>query len=729
MIVAFDTETNGVDLHHGCGPFFISTSDEDGNQRYWEWDVDPLTRRVDVPPEDVETILEMLAEADRIQGQNIRFDVHAMCAVDPRFEDWDWAKTDDTMIEAHLLDSNGLKDLTTLCVRYLDVDVSGYEKALGDAVKKARHYVKRPDFVEEYGSWKVADEGDPDLPSAKGESPWRNDYWLPKAMYDRVDWIRDDHPKWETVLRDYALADTAVLPSLVRVMRSITEERGLLPQLKSRMEILPVLWRMERNGVTVIRKNLDHLTEKYERVRKETGDRCLAIAAGQGFDLQLPKGASPNDSVRSFLFDVLDVPRVYSKKAKSSAPTLDKDAMAHYLEVLPEDGVALDFVKTILRKRKVDTSLSYMESYRRFGVPIKGKRDATHIRRDHADPRSPQRQVRNGVLLGPEGRSAPGQALGPVRGQGKYGISEYFRLHPSINPVGTTVTRRSSSTPNEQNISDKRDQDGLSLRYAFGPAPGREWWSMDYENIELRLPAYEAGEQLMIDLFENPDAAPYYGSNHLLCAHILWPREFDECLRTGESFKDKYQTLYKRTKNGNFAVQYGAMESSGTADRAYGQVGAQRKIQERLGKINDLNKQQIDHANRYGFVWTMPDKTVDPERGYPVQCPRTERGGVKPTVPLSYHVQGTAGWCTGKALIRCSTQIEEWNRGFGRRNWWIVMEVHDELVFDFPIGGRRNLPKVRKLKYLMERSGDDVGVPLKVDVSYHPSNWAEEVEL
>lgn len=680
MIVAFDTETNGVDLHHGCGPFFISTSDEDGNQRYWEWDVDPLTRRADVPPEDVEAILEMIAEADRIQGQNIRFDVHAMCSVDPRFEDWDWSKTEDTMIEAHLLDSSGLKDLTTLCVRYLDVDVSKYERDLGEAVKKARTYAKRADFIEEYGVWKLASEENPEMPSAKGESPWRSDYWLPKAMYDRVGWVREEHPTWGVVLRDYALSDTAVLPSLVRVMRSITEERGLLPQLKSRMEILPVLWRMERDGVTIIRKNLDHLTKNYKTISQEMGDRCIEIARSQGFDLQLPKGASPNGSVRSFMFDVLDVPRVYSKKAKSSAPTLDQNAMAHYLEVLPEGGAALDFVKTILRKRKVDTSLGYIESYERFGKAIRGTR-------------------------------------------------EHYLVHPSINPVGTKVTRRSSSAPNEQSISGKRDQDGLTLRSGFGPAPGREWWSMDYDNIELRLPAYEAGEQLMIDLFENPDAPPYYGSNHLLCAYILWPKEFEECIRTGESFKERYQHLYKKTKNGNFAVQYGAMESSGTADRAYGQVGAQRKIQERLGKINDLNKQQIDHANRYGFVWTMPDKTVDPKRGYPVQCPRTERGGVKPTVPLSYHVQGTAGWCTGKALIRCSAQIEEWNRDFGRRNWWIVMEVHDELVFDFPAGGRRNLPKVNKLRWLMEQSGTDIGVPLSVSVSYHPNNWAEEVAL
>ncbi len=687
-MIAFDVETTGLDYMHGARPFFVSMCDESDNQRSWEWAVDPLTREVDAPKEDVEEIVSILRKADRIVGQNIRFDVHMMARLHEWFRlEWPWEKTDDTIIAAHLLGSNQPKGLTELAVRYLEVDISAYEKDLAEAVKKARTFAKSKAFIEENGEWGLADEERTDMPSAKGGRAWAGDYWLPKCLYDRFEVVREEHPTWETALREYASADTPTTLAVFQVMEAEMRRLEVTKLYRSRMEILPVTWQMEEDGVTVSKKNLDHLRKQYQERSTEKGNICVNIAKGYGVDLTLPKNGV-NDSLRGFLFDTLKVPPVFNKKAKTDSPTLNKEAMTYYLTALPERSKALTFIQSLSAKRKVDTSLSYMDSYHRYGVST-----------EHSD---------------------------------------WFRLHPSINPVGTDVTRRSSSNPNEQNISGQPDEEGLSLRFGFGPAPGREWWSMDYENIELRIPSYEAGEQAMIDLFENPDAPPYFGSNHLLAAHILWPKEFEEWQTEakGWAFKDKCKPLYKRTKNGNFAVQYGAMEQSGTADRAYGQKGAQAKIQKRLGKINDLNKYMVNHATKYGYVYTMPDKTVDPKCGYPVMCTRSERGAILPTVPLSYHVQGTAGWCTGKALIRTHAQLREWNnqqieiRDKLRTKWraWIAMEVHDELVFDFPKGGRRNLPKINKLRQLMSMSGDDIGVPLKVSVSYHPNNWAEEVE-
>lgn len=251
---------------------------------------------------------------------------------------------------------------------------------------------------------------------------------------------------------------------------------------------------------------------------------------------------------------------------------------------------------------------------------------------------------------------------------------------------------------------------------------------MDYENIELRIPAYLADEREMIALFESPDEPPYFGSNHLLVAHILWPREFEECLRSGESFKDKYKsTLYQWTKNGNFAVQYGAVEQSGTADRAYHQVGAQAKIKRRFSKIAKLNEDTIAFARRRGYVETVPDREIDPTRGYPLLVSRTGYGDVEPTVPLNYKIQGTAMQCTLKAKVRCHRLISNWNSSLPDADHTsIALQVHDEMVFDLPEGGKRNLDKIEALKTSMEKSGDDIGIPLRVSVSYHPNNWAEE---
>lgn len=681
MMLAVDTETTGLDFWHGTAPFFVSTCDEAGEQRYWEWSIDPKTRRVQQPGEDASEIADYLLAFDegRLVWHNAKFDFHAL-RVAGVWEHWDvreaWRRSEDTIVAAHLVDTSQRKNLTDLVIKYVGHDVETAERTLKAAVDKARRICRSKAFREDHGEWAIASEDRPDMPSAKGAGSSGADYWLPRELWRRVRWVREDHPEFQTALREYANADTAATLALWQVLKARIEERGDWSLYRSRMETLPVLYQMECDGVTAIGANMDHMDAEYRRKSDEKEAECLAIARNYRYDLQLPRSGR-NGSLDKFMLDVLKLPPVYSKKSKTGAPTFDKNAMAHYLDVLPDGTRQRRFVEALMSKRKVDTSIAYIEAYRRFWL-------------DRDD----------GVFL----------------------------LHPSIHPVGTEVTRRSSSNPNEQNISKQKDEEGLSLRYAFGPTPGREWWSMDYENLELRIPAYYAREQAMIDLFENPDDAPYYGSNHLLCAHILWPKEFDECLREGVSFKDKYKgTLYQWTKNGNFAVQYGAMAESGTADRAYHQAGAQLKIQKRLGRISEMNREAIAYAEKHGFVRTLPEHQLggDP-RGYPVTCPRTDYGKIKPTVPLSYVVQGTAGRVTERALVRCHAKLEQWNAEAHSRRYWIAMEVHDEIVFDFPAGGRKNLGKVAAIRKIMEQSGKDIGIPLKVDVSYHPENWLEE---
>ncbi|MHC4278447.1 MAG: DNA polymerase, partial [Planctomycetota bacterium] len=112
------------------------------------------------------------------------------------------------------------------------------------------------------------------------------------------------------------------------------------------------------------------------------------------------------------------------------------------------------FVQGLRKFRKRQTGLSYLQSYKRFALLS-------------------QVAVANS--------------------------SNWFTLYPSLNPTGTDTLRWSSQSPNAQQISK---QDDVNLRYCFGPAPGREWWSLDAKNLELRIPAYEAGEQEMIELFE-----------------------------------------------------------------------------------------------------------------------------------------------------------------------------------------------------------------------------------
>lgn len=292
------------------------------------------------------------------------------------------------------------------------------------------------------------------------------------------------------------------------------------------------------------------------------------------------------------------------------------------------------------------------------------------------------------------------------------------------------ITRRNGRVSITGNCKPDSDDgpDDFSMRHAFGPAPKRVWVSADYENLELRIPGYESGEKPMIDLFEKPDEAPFFGSYHLLNASIIQPDLFWPLADKKGAFKDKYGgSWYQWIKNAGFALIYGCQEMK--FDRTARRPGGYRLLRTKLPNLFKLSDYWIEYANENGYVETIPDRTLDSKRGYPIVCTRLERGQISPTVPLNYHVQSTAMWCTSKAMVRCTEQLQEWSKD-EEREYWIALQIHDELVFDMPDQHENELArKVSILRALMEESGDDIGIPLKVSAKLHRKNWGEGVSV
>ena len=257
---------------------------------------------------------------------------------------------------------------------------------------------------------------------------------------------------------------------------------------------------------------------------------------------------------------------------------------------------------------------------------------------------------------------------------------------------------------------------------------------MDAKNIELRIPAYESGEASLVELFEHPDDPPFYGSQHLLNCSLVYPDLWEEELRAvgiekvGPHFKKKYSSSwYHWGKCGGLAIQYQC--GPDTADRTFRRKGSYDRIKGSLRALSAHNDRQVKFANKHGWVETIPDRSICPDRGYPLMCGRTLGGGIKPTVPLNYRTQGSAGWWMVKALNRCQGQLAKWRTsGF---DGFIALTVHDEILFDMPVAARNNagqpgnLWRAAVLKRLMETGGSDIGVPTPVSVEYHEKNWAE----
>lgn len=738
-------------------PFLVTVCNEEGVVSYFEWDVDPLTRKVAVEKEDVQHIESILSDAEGIVGHGIKFDAHALATVGVRFP---WRKTRDTIVAGHLLHSGMPRNLTDMVMQYLGEDIKPLEDVLERAVKEARTLVGRDDFADRHGRWYTARKDDPKAPSVDQEV-WRADYWLPREVARTLrypepnggcehKWLenvccecRGHH--WWTACSEYATADSGwTLPLWFALEREI-KAKGRWGYFQAGMELPEIIATMERDGCTINLAKLDEIAAEYKAESEAAGRLCVNIARSLDYELDLPEGAN-NGSLRQFCFGYDDVtcprPSPFNPEAagcgkafrwgskkppgcpkckrteglltthhdclnlppvthsdKTGEPSLDKEAFAVWELTLDERSKQGVFVSTLAGKRKRDTAISYLEAYRRFGVP-----------------------------------QQPGWVV----------------IHSSLNQTGTAHLRMSSNSPNLQNVGkqmqrcqacDGRGKVGggecvacqgegevsFNLRRCFGPAPGREWWSFDFENIELMIPAYESGERKMIELFERPDDPPYFGSQHLLNASVIWPDLFWPIAEQKGEFKRRYaSTQYQWTKNFDFALAYECGEATG--DRSARKAGAWRAIKSTFTELNKLSKSYIAFANRNGYVETLPDKTIDSQHGYPIMCGRGEGGGISPTLPFCYHVSGTAMWSTRKAMVRTARALDGWNHQ-DRCDRRLVAQIHDELVFDFPAGGAKNLPEVNRVKQLMEESGRDIGVPLRVSVGYHPVSWAEAVKL
>lgn len=740
MILSLDTETTGLDLYHGAKPFFVTMCFEDGEQSWWEWDVDPETRTPVIPEGDIRDIADIVAGADTLVLQNTKFDYTALRAADPRLvERWDWSKVRDTLLAGHLLASNLPHNLTAMAIQYLGVDIEPYERALKKECDAARRMAR-----SRFKDIRIAKAGLEEMPSAK-QTVWKNDTWLPRQLAERcweesaakakweetltlhgpdsipeavlaeimdadgweyrpADVCGGNHP-WRTVTRDYANADSAVTLPIWQRQEEEIRRRHLDKIYAERLKCLRVAVAMETRGVTANACSRKKLSILFSQDLAEAESTCVNIAASVGYELDLPR-STMNNSLREYVFGVRDFFGKYAGenaralRTKAGQPAFDKSAREYYLQAAPEHGKDAKFLKAMSAKSTLSTALSYMDSYERFWQP----------------------------LYTADGRRVNG----------------WYVLHPSLNPTGTATLRWSSSNPNEQNISK---QEGFNLRMMFGPAPGREWYSLDAKNIEMRIPAFDAPEPEWIKLFERPKDAPYYGSVHLLNFHTVYPELWDKQLqlvgveKVGAACKKLYEaTWYRRTKMGGFAKIYGAQPPK--VDSSFGRAGANSLLDARFSGMAEHNRRCIRNAEKYGYVETMPDRNVDPERGYPVMCTRTERGRILPTVPLNYRTQSTAMWWMLKAMIRVSDFFDRLNRGeeFAGRSWpggyYIALQVHDELVPDMPSGHGRgknpwdyNAPIVAEVKRLMELGGDDIGVPTPVGIEYHSANWSEGVSL
>jgi len=234
MLLGYDTETTGLDPHHGSRAYLVTLSSTDGEGEidtvYYEWNVDPETRMPAVDPNDLQEIQVAFDKADRYLAHNTKFDLTFLnLAFEGEFR-WDWSKCLDTVMAAHLVESNKPKDLTHLCMKWMHIDIDKYEQNIRKHTLKARVAAKR-----DYPNWDIAERDLPCMPSAK-DKVWKYDMWLPRAIALQEKYPKD-HPWW-MALPDYANVDSEAMVLLYRVLYKEIKERNLEKIYRARLKHL-----------------------------------------------------------------------------------------------------------------------------------------------------------------------------------------------------------------------------------------------------------------------------------------------------------------------------------------------------------------------------------------------------------------------------------------------------------------------------------------------------------
>ncbi len=279
------------------------------------------------------------------------------------------------------------------------------------------------------------------------------------------------------------------------------------------------------------------------------------------------------------------------------------------------------------------------------------------------------------------------------------------RIHTSFNQMITSTGRLSSSQPNLQNIPARTDQ-GRQIRQAFLPERGWKLVCADYSQIELRFLAHLSGDEALIQAFqENRDI------HSSVAAEIF-----------GVTEKAVTSEMRRVAKTVNFGVIYG-MSAHGLAERLQiTRTQAEQFIEQyfaRFSRVLDYQDQLLNQARLHGYVRTISERRrrVDPGSLRPNSTFRSRNGAEREAINME--IQGSAADLLKKAMIRIHRKLQS-------GNWQsrMLLTVHDELVFEAPVGELDQLATMVQKEMTQAMS---LKVPLIVDISYG-DNWLEVEE-
>ncbi|MDX7799464.1 DNA polymerase I [Aeromonas caviae] len=235
------------------------------------------------------------------------------------------------------------------------------------------------------------------------------------------------------------------------------------------------------------------------------------------------------------------------------------------------------------------------------------------------------------------------------------------RVHTSYHQAVAATGRLSSTDPNLQNIPVRNEQ-GRRIRQAFIPCAGYKLVAADYSQIELRIMAHLSGDKGLLTAFaEGKDI-------HKATAAEVF----------GVALDAVTSDMRRSAKAINFGLIYG-MSAFGLAKQlGIGRAEAQKYMDlyfERYPGVLEYMERTRQQADAQGYVETL--------FGRRLYLPdiKSRNAGLRKAAEraaINAPMQGTAADIIKRAMIN----VDGWIRGIEDESIRMLMQVHDELVFE-----------------------------------------------
>jgi DNA polymerase I len=236
------------------------------------------------------------------------------------------------------------------------------------------------------------------------------------------------------------------------------------------------------------------------------------------------------------------------------------------------------------------------------------------------------------------------------------------RLHTTFNQTAATTGRLSSNNPNLQNIPIRTPL-GREIRACIVAEPGNLLVSADYSQVELRLLAHIAGEDVLKEIFRRGEDV------HTATACRVFnvePGEIDPAMRS-------------KSKMINYGIVYG-LSAYGMADRLdIPQPEAEEFIERYMAGFPAVGKfieETIEQGTEHGYVSTLFGRRRQvPE----LRARRWDLRKQGERFAVNMVIQGTAADIMKVAMVRADRALAQ----AGLRSK-LVLQIHDELLFEGP---------------------------------------------